>query len=224
MTLVSQALLKAFPVSLSRYRKVRFGVSRGCYLPIDLTSQLRLLLGVYEAEIIRQFVSCVSSTSCCYDIGASLGYYTLAFSRLAPQGIVYAFEMDGKACENLRETISKNSVMSSNVHVLNCTVGRYGADSRGVTSIDGLVSKEILHPPSVMKLDVEGAEGDVLFGSAQVLKSFHPYLIVETHSVEVERYCIELLRKLDYDVEMIRRNRIMLENRPMAHNQWICAK
>lgn len=223
MTLLSAALSKAIPGGVTRYRKVKFGISKGCYLPVDLTRQVRLLLGVYEVEIAARFLSWVSSDSCCYDVGASEGYYTLAFARLAPEGTVYALEMREQACETLRETLTRNATMERRVRVLNCTAGRYADEGRGVASIDDLVFKKRLNPPDIVKMDIEGAEGDVLEGSAEVLKQYHPYLIVETHSLNVQRRCIELLRTLDYDVEVIKRNRIMLENRPMEHNEWVCA-
>jgi precorrin-6B methylase 2 len=223
MTLISAALSRAFPTGVTRYRKVKFGLAKGCCLPIDLTGQLRLLFGVYEPEIAGRVASYVSRTSCCYDIGAAIGYYTLAFAQLAPEGSVYAFEMDKSLCEQLSVTLQRNVGLRPNVHIINGLVARYGDEKRGLVNIDELVFGRQIEPPSLIKMDVEGAEADVLAGSSEVLRQFHPGLVVETHSLEVENQCIEQLVALDYEVEVIRRNRILLENRPIEHNQWICA-
>src|SRR3989442_15364140 len=54
--------------------------------------------GLYEREI-RPFVkSYAVPGSCCYDIGADIGYYALAFARLGAPGHVYAVEANGDAC------------------------------------------------------------------------------------------------------------------------------
>lgn len=224
MTLISTALWRAFPKGITRYRTVKFGLASGSCLPIDLTAQIRLLIGIYEAEIVGRVASSISPTSCCYDVGAAIGYYTLAFCRLAPMGAVYAFEMDKNSCDTLSRTVTRNRTACTRVQVYNRTLGRHVDKSRGLTTLDDLVFGERLDPPQFVKMDVEGAEYDVLLGGSDVLRNFHPRLIVETHSSVLEMKCIRLLTNLDYRVDVVKRNRLLFENRPIEHNQWICAE
>ena len=52
--------------------------------------------------------------------------------------------------------------------------------------------------PDLMKIDVEGAELDVLRGARGILAAHHPVLFLEVHSPELRVDCESLLHDLGY--------------------------
>ncbi len=52
--------------------------------------------------------------------------------------------------------------------------------SSGV-SVDDMVDDASLRRVDVIKIDVDGAEADVLRGAHRTLERFHPHLFVEVH-------------------------------------------
>ncbi|HWZ60796.1 MAG TPA: FkbM family methyltransferase, partial [Gemmatimonadaceae bacterium] len=52
----------------------------------------------------------------------------------------------------------------------------------------------------VIKIDVEGAEADVLRGASRVLREVQPIVLLSTHSTAVRQECVGLLREVGYGV------------------------
>jgi hypothetical protein len=64
--------------------------------------------------------------------------------------------------------------------------------------IDDEISAERLPVPAVIKIDVEGAEADVLNGARQTLITHKPYLLVAIHGTPVLRVVETILKECDY--------------------------
>lgn len=200
-----------------------FGLCKGFYLPIDLRYQLRMFLGLYEREVRKSVESLVNPGMCCFDVGAAIGYYTLALSRLASPGRVYAFEADESRYRLLRDAVSRNSDIGSEVRILNFFVGNLVDLKRRMVTIDYLVFEEKYQAPDFVKIDVEGSELEVLAGARKVIKVFSPKFVMEVHSEELERSCGLLLEKQGYKVIILDRSKFLPEYRPILHNRWLCA-
>ena len=54
-------------------------------------------------------------------------------------------------------------------------------------------------PPSLLKIDVEGAEVVVLQGSRKVLAQFKPIILCETHGMIAAQGVYEILSELGYE-------------------------
>jgi uncharacterized membrane-anchored protein len=70
-------------------------------------------------------------------------------------------------------------------------------------SIDSLV-KSGFRPPHVIKIDVEGAELDVLKGAAETLRTYKPHILLATHDGHlpgVKDACIALLASMGYTLQ-----------------------
>jgi hypothetical protein len=77
-----------------------------------------------------------------------------------------------------------------------------------------------------IKIDVDGHEVKVLQGATELLSTAPLDLLIETHSAELERSCISLLKAKGFAPEIIRNawwRMLIPEQRPMGHNRWLWA-
>ncbi len=79
---------------------------------------------------------------------------------------------------------------------------RYGMRSATqvvpVCRLDTLISKGVILPPNVMKIDIEGAEGLALRGAEETLRRFSPRLGVELHGPACVRDVVGFLEGAGY--------------------------
>ena len=179
-------------------------------------------LGSYEYDKQKTFEKMVAGGGVVFDIGANAGFYTLLASVLVgPQGRVFAFEPVPLNLRYLNEHLRLNNI--KNVSVIDAAVAECAGvahfdsgrnPSMGHLAADGsltvrtvglaeMVTAGKLPPPNYMKIDVEGAEANVLLGAKSVLTGIQPIIFLATHSKELYRTCHELLRSLGYSVEPI---------------------
>ncbi|MEM3709051.1 MAG: FkbM family methyltransferase [Nitrososphaerales archaeon] len=153
--------------------------------------------------------------------GAHAGYYTLICARLAKK--VIAFEPNPSNCKFLRFNVLINKL--DNVMVVRAAVSDFNGhaelyipQTRGRTLTDQstLVYKgqgsievpvvtldtffEHIDKPDVIKIDVEGAELNVVKGALKTIAKGVRLIIVEIHSSDVKIPIIELLQGLGYMV------------------------
>src|SRR5262249_41587244 len=76
-----------------------------------------------------------------------------------------------------------------------------------------------------IKIDTDGHELNVLRSGLALLANARPALLVETHSIELERDCIALLEELQYRCEIIKNAwfRIIIPERRGGHNMGVFA-
>jgi FkbM family methyltransferase len=186
-------------------------------------------LGSYEYEKRRLFEYTVGAGDVVYDIGAHVGFYTLLASGLVgSKGRVVAFEPLSRNLEYLYRHLLLNNI--NNVVVVESAVMDYdGAakllegSNRSVSSVhpdgtipvravtlDHLVFTEGLERPTVIKIDIEGAEYAALMGAEKILKQCRPTIFLATHNSEVHANCCALLTKMGYGLQPIDGN--SLEN------------
>jgi FkbM family methyltransferase len=165
-------------------------------------------LGMYEYEKQELFRQVIRPGDVVYDIGANVGFYTLLASVLVgPSGKVISFEPLPRNLSLLRRHIRLNAL--ANVEVFEGAVSsrrgtaRFDAEGlpemghlsdRGqfevkVFQLDELVADGRIPPPKVMKIDVEGAELDVLEGARDTLRIHRPVILLATHGQEVHDRC-----------------------------------
>jgi len=144
----------------------------------------------------------LSSGMIVIDVGAHQGRYVIEFSRrVGETGLVIAIEPNGRNLEVLTENIKMNRICNVRAIRTACWSCREtlqflrsttldlvrvaksaseGGDLIGLP-LDDLVASLILNRVDLVKIDVEGAELDVLEGSRNTLAQFRPHVFVECH-------------------------------------------
>lgn len=179
-------------------------------------------VGTYEVARVRAFAGAVNHGAVVYDVGANVGIYSLvASSRVGVSGRVYAFEPLDRNLRYLRRHIMLNNLQ-------NCTVvekavcneegtrrfsvaawepsmSRLSPDGEILvpsTTLDNCVyGEERLRPPDIIKIDVEGAEFEVLEGATRALTEFHPTVFLEIHGTQLHADCRDFLLAKGYSIE-----------------------
>lgn len=154
-----------------------------------------------EGDVDAFVRSCLKEGTVFVDVGANIGYYTLIASRLVgPQGRVHSIEPVPSTAAILETNVRLNSRPNVSVHkvaawssrgalILRIPGSWYGLASasrngRGVP-VDSITLDELLESEDsidCMKIDVEGAELEVLRGARDVLKRTKCLVIEISHS------------------------------------------
>jgi hypothetical protein len=201
------------------FRTLPFGVARGVRAEVDLQGPAYLWLGLYEYEIHRHLRRLCPPGARVVDVGGADGVYAIAFARLSG-GPCVTFEGDHVAVDRIHRHLAANPPAARQVTVVPSFVGAVTDADANVIALDDVDFDE---PPSLLKIDVEGAEPDVLRGARRLLARHRPHLVVETHGPAEERACGELLVSGGYRPRVVPRRRRLREDRPTPHNRWLVA-
>lgn len=182
---------------------------------------LRIVTGSYERDQTRLMASLVSAGSTVFDVGAHTGYYTVLASLLAgATGQVRAFEPDPRNARFLRRHVRINRCANTVVEeaAVAAHTGRYpfgGGSGSGTgrlledgpldvrtVALDDYCEQQALRP-TLLKVDVEGAEAQVLRGAETVLRRHRPVVLLSTHGPAAHAECLALTDDLGYDVEAV---------------------
>jgi FkbM family methyltransferase len=199
-------------------------------IPRDAIGKGIFLYGVFEQAVTRFFQSVLTPGATFVDVGANRGYYTLLAARqVGSHGRVIAFEPVPSLFEDLRSNVERNAfrnvetrqivvwrsegevpffdVITPENSGLSTTVasaGRTASRMVKATTLDSL-QREVGRL-DVVKIDVEGGEGDVFAGAREVLASADaPLLVFEAFQIDTVLPGLEqnsyLVRRLAYSTK-----------------------
>lgn len=163
----------------------------------------------YEQNVVYWFVKLLKAFNdkiVFYDIGANVGYYS--FEALDFSSHIFAFEPTRKTQKILKMNVHKNKAKRIKIigKALSNTEGSfdffiYNAGGNNsliernipedhelkktsirkvpVTTLDKWTTETGQPLPSIMKIDVEGAELSVLLGAQKTIKKSKPYIFIE---------------------------------------------
>jgi FkbM family methyltransferase len=167
-----------------------------------------LRTGAFEPEALAALEPFLKEGMHAVDVGANAGFYSVLFAtRGGPESRVVAVEPSGAARARLERNLGRNSV-SERVVIVHGALGRERGELCLVvpTGREEYSSQFVVHPsavdtesssetvpvwtldeviegsglkPNVIKVDVEGAEYEVLLGSKDTLLKFRPVLLLE---------------------------------------------
>lgn len=183
-----------------------------------------LLQGGFETSEIDMILRYARHGDTIIDVGANVGLYTVPLAeKIGPYGRAFAFEPLADNAARLRQNVRSNSL--HNVEVFEMAAGTYDgfgclhiADDVAYASTQAVAAKHATGssiavpiarldtvwaqrgapPVSVMKVDVEGAELDVLQGSERLLGQCHPALLIEAASAASCRKVASFLSRFGY--------------------------
>jgi methyltransferase FkbM-like protein len=118
----------------------------------------------------------------------------------------------------LRANLALNPAQARNVDVIE---GFVGARPPQIV-LDEVASQHFV--PSFLKVDVDGAELEVLHGAERLLHEHRPAVVLETHASGLEEACGILLRDAGYHVTVVSQRRVLRDHRPIPHNRWLVAE
>jgi hypothetical protein len=198
-----------------RPRTVKFGVAKGVRMSLDLSHQTRQYLGLYEIELDRHLRRALKPGITTFDVGAQHGYDSLACaSRTGAK--VAAFECEPECIDRMHESFVLNPRIAPLIEAVHATVGggpgQLGLDEWAYGP--GFV-------PDFIKLDIEGGEVAALRSATRILTERHPALVIEVHSLDLERQAGELLVGFGYRPLIVSQRTVFPDLRPTAHNRWL---
>lgn len=191
--------------------RVWSGPLRGAYLRTPRLSRLSFALGTYQRHVALALQAHARPSTVAYDLGAHIGYFSIVLSRcVGPSGRVFAFEPDQTNVRALQRNLESSG--ASNVGVVPMVVSdtsgsvvfaafefssvshiatpRTPGDASLIdvpsTTLDDFVYRDGNPPPSLMKIDVEGAEARVLDGATRLLREARPVIVVEVSPRTIE--------------------------------------
>lgn len=201
--------------------------------------------GQYELRLCQLLEQTVTPDAVCYDIGANLGYHALIMARRASAGHVFAFEPLPEAVDILRRNMIANAetnvilvtkavAASGGVIQMGCDITvdqaaiRWSADGDSLhrpfrcecVSVDEFVAAGN-PPPTFIKIDVEGAESEVLDGAIDCLKRFRPAIICETHGAEQTKRVYEILKENGYSLSKVAATLSPIESVEAMPTNWL---
>jgi FkbM family methyltransferase len=171
------------------------------------SSAVGFVLGTHDIDVQNALARFLAAGMTAFDIGANVGFTALlAARRVAPNGRVICFE---PLPENARR-IAHNSSLNgfSFVEVQQIALSRSDGEAEfflseaptwgrlaqtgpapkqsgvmrvPVRSLDSLFATDALPLPHFIKMDVEGAEADVLAGGRTLLSAARPIMVIELH-------------------------------------------
>ena len=173
-------------------------------------------LGWYEKPV-RNMLEKYLSPGCTFlDLGAHVGYFALLGSKLVGDaGAVYAFEPLPANLEFLKDHFRLNNI--NNVTLYEGAIAHYDGeftmDGRSrvgaklsdsgdikvkVYSLKRLLNQNEIKKPDLIKIDIEGAEHDLLVDIREYLSANNITILLFSHGRDVHEKCIMLLERLNY--------------------------
>lgn len=181
------------------------GPLQGYRMCVDWSRYRSFVYGTWEPKMIEVVAEIVKEGTIVIDVGAHVGYYSLYFAkRVGPTGRVFSFEPVPENLALLRKNVLLNQIswiQTFSDAVYSCTKDiSFTAPDESSNSGEGSVVQGrggrhfLVHAltldsfcasasirPDVIKVDVEGAELEVLQGARDTIERCRPKLLIELH-------------------------------------------
>lgn len=185
--------------------------------PGDVLGKPLFVRGLIEEDETKFIKRILKSGMVFIDVGANMGYYSLVGAKMVGHaGHVHSFEPSAKMVGELRYNVALNGF--NNVCINNMALGekngiaqlsRYeqgkeaygslaqrpfpgaqviGYDAVQVTTLDEHSTAHGISRVDVIKMDVEGAELNVLSGALETIRNFRPIIILEIAEVNLSGF------------------------------------
>jgi FkbM family methyltransferase len=205
------------------------------HIPVSHAHAGALPRGLLEVSVQEAMKRLLGKGEVFYDVGANIGFFALVGARhVGPSGAVYAFEPVPDNARAIRDSAELNGL--ANLEVVEKAAGRAAGrdrlllvedlswshlESQGwhprtldtleieIVTIDDLVAAGRLRPPDLVKIDVEGAEIDVLEGMHKTIEEHRPAIVCELHDTAAE--FVETMEGMGYTTSNLEAKQSLLE-------------
>ena len=204
------------------------------YLWTTSSSYDYILGSYEDAKTVDTFCSWLKPDTVFWDLGGNVGFYALMANRFIGTGKIYSFEPIPfvRSIFEQHVELNKKHIQHDNINILPFAISdheREVAFSNDINQRDGNtyiktaenftnakdsiivkchsideLLKQGYDAPDIIKIDVEGAELDVLNGAINMLKQYKPNILLATHDCHlpgVNARCVQLLQELGYNVK-----------------------
>jgi FkbM family methyltransferase len=184
--------------------RIKAGPAKGLVFELNPRWEHAAWEGKYEQSMQQLFVKFLKPGTIVFDVGANYGFYAMLAAHVGAD--VFAFEPDNENAEALARHADMNG-LAFHIHIARTAVYSYTGNialeppdvggSHGnahtrpresetvnavyvpCTTLDNFI---LSNPqPNLVKMDVEGAESEVLKGADQLFLTCRPYLLCEIH-------------------------------------------
>lgn len=166
----------------------------GVKYELDLQDEIQRMIyfNYYERQSLKKVLTLIREGSVCFDVGANVGFYALNFAKqVGRAGKAFAFEANATVAEKLKRNIALNAFepivevaewavsdrIGESIFSMTCDEnsgwGHLGEDSRfehatvKTNTIDNFFAEKGLEQVDLMKVDIEGAEDQLIEGAAR---------------------------------------------------------
>jgi hypothetical protein len=226
--------LKRLIPNRSMSTRILSGPFRGAAICMNPRDNLRKIFGLYEHELNDWLSRVLQRVDIVLDVGANDGYFTFGcaavFRRLGRVANIVAFEPQPDHCKQLQASLGDQPKHCVKIAIEQTLVGR--TIGPGVTTLDAVTLRNFgsqapddFPRKALIKIDVEGAELDVIEGASGWLRPKH-YFLIEVHR---ETYLTTLKRRFaDAGIALEQRNQQPLpflgRERRMEANWWLVSR
>jgi FkbM family methyltransferase len=220
--IVQRTASRLLPRGRRVWVQVRLGLAQGLWLNVDPRYDNEYVEEVYEPALQEVLAAHLGRGGSFYDVGAHIGFFSLIAARLVGEsGAVFAFEPDPENARRIEQhslragfpqiCVLPVAVWSQSTTVPfqhNCDFSSHNTGFVGTWSPERSLEETIKvkavtldefaeshRAPTLIKVDVEGGEVDVLKGAERIFSKARPALICEVHnqdaSSSVEAYLAE---------------------------------
>jgi len=210
-------------------REIVDGPLRGYHLVLGPDDRNAYLVNRHERPIVDVLEQLSRPGMRVLDVGAHVGYFTLLLSTLVgPEGRVYALEPNPLNLAKLRAMLAVNGLTNVAVFPVAATdrtgegefvterTGQMGHLALGscpreaqslvvvqTARIDDLAREHKIGRIDLIKIDVEGAERQVLHGMAELLAASKPIVICEWHPLVAGSDYVSTFETFGYTCELL---------------------
>jgi hypothetical protein len=218
------SLLKSLLPNRPVPARILRGPFRGARIVMNPRESMRKIFGLYEHELNGWLENALKRVTRVLDVGANDGYFCFgcaaAFRRLGINGTITAFEPQVKHAHTLRESLAAQGRQDIPIEIVQALVGQEERD--GMTALDALAVTPPERRQTLIKIDVEGAEVDVVMG-AQTWMDPSNLFVIEVHQEAYLAQLKELFSAHDHKLRQVEQRALPLlglEVRDTA-NWWL---
>ena len=201
-----------------RILPVLFGPLKGMRLRFSELVKGRVFIQPYEPDKQKAFDLLISPGDVFFDIGSNVGLHSYYVSKKFSDVKIISFEPLPANSTYIKEMVALNRL--NNISVVEAAVGsRSGVqyfdqsdnNSKGMLtsekttlqvktfSLDDYCDRKNVFP-DVIKIDVEGAESQVLVGAKLLIEKKHPIFVIELHNPEQDLAVGRILDEYGYTI------------------------